>query len=268
VATGKLRSSSVVRLPGGPLEARPDLTMTEWALLCRIDGHRPLAALANHSGRSQREAVALAERLLATGLLELAADHVEDGAARQAGSAEQEHHAADAEPVAGVEPDPAADDEAATEAEPDVAGQDTMETAEAASPGQTRIDPVSLLRELAADATGAATATAEPEATEDEPEAPDGESLAELAAQLAGGGRQAQGADPEATGNERPGGDEQPARSPGRGADQADIMREFASLAMGGEPSNDPGPAPDPGDDAADDERGRGRFGFRRGQRR
>jgi hypothetical protein len=268
VATGKLRSSSVVRLPGGPLEARPDLTMTEWALLCRIDGHRPLAALANHSGRSQREAVALAERLLATGLLELAANPVEDGAARQAGSAEQEQNAPDdAGPVAGVEPGPA-DDEAAAEAEPDVAGRDTMETAEAAPPGQARIDPVSLLRELAADATGAATATAEPEATDEEPEAPDGESLAELAAQLAGGGRQAQGADPEAAGNERPGGEEQPARAPGRGADQADIMREFASLAMGGEPSNDPGPAPDPGDEAADDERGRGRFGFRRGQRR
>jgi hypothetical protein len=46
-------------------------------------------------------------------------------------------------------------------------------------------------------------------------------------------------------------------------------MREFASLAMGGESSGDPDPAPQADDEESlDDERGRGRFGFRRGQRR
>src|SRR5205823_4860891 len=56
VATGKLPSSMILRLPGGPLRARLDLTLAEWALLCRVDGHRPVAALASRSGRGHHDA--------------------------------------------------------------------------------------------------------------------------------------------------------------------------------------------------------------------
>ena len=80
MATGKLPSSMILRLPGGPLRARLDLTLAEWALLCRVDGHRPVAALASRSGRGHHDAVALAERLLAAGLLELAGEAGADGA--------------------------------------------------------------------------------------------------------------------------------------------------------------------------------------------
>jgi hypothetical protein len=452
VATGKLPSSTILRLPGGPLQARPDLTLAEWALLCRVDGGRPVSALANRSGRGHHEAIGLAERLLAAGLLELAGgsdeagkpqeeaaagtelDHgrggtAEVGASRQAGSVwaevdgqpgsadqpgkPQEEGAARAdmhdrlgadepgkpqevgtagagaevrvgadgaeaevrvgadEPgAAGVgsndrvdstagalavaelaglssadapgEGDRPARTEAAAElgglgsagapgegdrpartqagagdvaagtaaqdlATGTAAGADLAAAAASggqdggappsgsprgeaalpgpadgasdgggppgagaepagltgagapggggAAPGRDRIDPVSLLRELAAERPPAEGAPAG-----------DGEDLTGLAARLAGGQAEGERSDQPAGGDRRP--RDKPARPPGRGANQAEFLREFASLAMGGDPADDPDPGPQPDGEPADDERGRGRFGFRRGPRR
>jgi hypothetical protein len=362
VATGKLPSSTILRLPGGPLQARPDLTLAEWALLCRVDGRRPVSALANRSGRGHHEAVALAERLLAAGLLELTggsddagaphqagaagaeADHGRDGAAevgaswqaggvgaeadgQPGGAAEpgepQEEGTAGAgveDPVRAVEVRVGADEPGAagaglddrvdsaagalavaelsglsspdgrgegdrparTEAAAELAGLSSADAPQkgfregdqpadgasdgvgpgtepegssgagapgggGAAPGRDRIDPVSLLRELAAEGPAAEGAPAG-----------DGEDRT----------GQADGERPEqpAGGDRRP--PDEPARPPGRGANQAEFLREFASLAMGGDPADDPDPGPQPDGEPADDERGRGRFGFRRGQRR
>lgn len=227
MATGKLPSSAVVRLPGGPLEARPDLTLAEWALLSRVDGRRPLNALASRSGRGHGEAATLAERLIAAGVLELVG-----------------------EPEA---PTAAAEGEPAPESQPAGEGGD-----QAQAPGQGRIDPVSLLRELTADATEAPPATAEPEERDDQ-------DLDELAARLAGGPGSDQ-ADPGVQEDREAG--EGPARAPGRGAEQAEFLREFASLAMGGAATDDPEPASPPDGEEEPSDGGRGRFGFRRGQRR
>jgi len=241
VATGKLPSSTVVRLPGGPLEARPDLTLAEWALLSRVDGRRPLSALAGRSGRGHGEATALAERLIAVGVLELVG-------------------APDA-PTTAAEVEPADQSEVAATAVPGSAGQPGGGEEggdEAQAPGQASIDPVSLLRELAADAAEAPSAAGEPEER-------DGQDLAELAARLGGGVGKDQ-AGPEVQ-EDREAGDG-PARAPGRGADQAEFLREFASLAMGAAAADDPEPTSQPEEEPSDDERGRGRLGFRRGQRR
>jgi hypothetical protein len=342
VATGKLPSSTIVRLPGGPLQARLDLTLAEWALLCRVDGRRPVSALANRSGRGHHEAIALAERLLAAGLIELAGNadeagppprrsgtvgaEVDDGpgttsAAEAVAAAEltgltspdagegideENDQLAAADPEAAAEEDlavaiePSLDDggslgadslvsqalpgpaegaaaggDPGAEAEPtgatptdgvtpagEPAGPGEEGGGREAAPGRERIDPVSLLRELAADAAEAPAATEEPEAGDG-----DGEDLAELAARLAGGRQPDEERADQPAGEDRRQRDE-PARAPGRGASQAEFLREFASLAMGDDPTDDPEPGPQPDDEPLDDERGRGRFGFRRGQRR
>lgn len=265
MSSGKLPSTSVVRLPGGPLQPRPDLTLAEWALLCRVDGRRPLTVLANRSGRGHREALALVERLLAAGVLELAGN-AEGGSPPPAGTPETEpadgpELAAEGEAAAELAglaapaddgtDDDGTDDDAGSSMLTELAGlvaPGEATAGEAAAPdedgggaGEDRIDPVSLLRELAAGA--ALPAAAAP--------GPDGQDLEETAAPAASGGEEESG------------------RPPGRGADQAAVMREFASLATGGgEARDDPGPpVPQPDDEPADDDR-RGRFGFRRGQRR
>jgi hypothetical protein len=274
VATGKLPPSTVVRLPGGPLQARSDLTLVEWALLCRVDGQRPLTALANRSGRGHGEAVAVAEHLIAAGVLELAGDSDEAGSPRRAApSTEPDGQAtaaaAQAEP-AGAEPGIDADGEPVAEGElvgaspPDGAAPGDQpagggeEDGGAPPPGQARIDPVSLLRELAASGAEAPAAPGEPEGGDDQ-------DLAALVGRLAGG-REVALAGAEAA-EDRQAGDEPP-RGQGRGADQAEFLREFASLAMEGAAPDDPEPASQPDEDSLDDDRGRGRFGFRRGQRR
>src|SRR6266508_137127 len=183
LATGKLLSSTVVRLPCGPLEARPDLTLAEWALLSRVDGRRPLTALANRSGRGQGEATALAERLIAAGVLELAGEPDEAGTPQQAATPSTEPDG----------PATAAEGESAAKAEP------TAET--------------------------------------------------ELAALLAGGQVQDQASPEVQEGRQAEDG---PARAPGRGAEQAEFLREFASLAMGGAPSDDPEPASQPDEEPSD----------------
>src|SRR6266542_5603127 len=218
LATGKLLSSTVVRLPGGPLEARPDLTLAEWALLSRVDGRRPLTALANRSGRGQGEATALAERLIAAGVLELAGEPDEAGTPQQAAtpSTEPDGPATAAEGESAAKAEPTAETEMAGAAFPDGMASGDQSAADGEeegddttpAPGQARIDPVSLLRELAADAAEAPPAASEPE---------------------------------------------------GRGAEQAEFLREFASLAMGGAPSDDPEPASQPDEEPSDDDRGRGR---------
>jgi hypothetical protein len=359
VATGKLPSSTILRLPGGQLQARPDLTLAEWALLCRVDGQRPLSSLADRSGRGHYEDIALAERLLAMGLLEQAGTDEgavdqqasaagaevdgrvgadEAGAARQAGAVRAEvngrvddrpgstddagtPHQASAAPegevgdrvgAIGTEVDdrgapdvlaaaelagltsvdatgatgegeqpagshtPAEEHlpaDAQTVAEEGLAATDTATQQDVAAaavpglqdggaagaagvPGRERIDPVSLLRELASEG---------PAAEEGAPGG-DGRDLSGPAARLAGGGR-AGGEQTSAAREERRPRDE-PARAPGRGANQAEFLREFASLAMGGDQTDDPDPGPPQDGEPVDDERGRGRFGFRRGQRR
>src|SRR6266542_4629097 len=204
LATGKLLSSTVVRLPGGPLEARPDLTLAEWALLSRVDGRRPVTALA--------------ERLIAAGVLELAGEPDEAGTPQQAAtpSTEPDGPATAAEGESAAKAEPTAETEMAGAAFPDGMASGDQSAADGEeegddttpAPGQARIDPVSLLRELAADAAEAPPAASEPE---------------------------------------------------GRGAEQAEFLREFASLAMGGAPSDDPEPASQPDEEPSDDDRGRGR---------
>ena len=265
MSTGKLSSAAVLRLPAGPLTARPDRSLDEWALLCRVDGERDLAALADGSDHGLAEAVTAAERLLGAGLLELVSDArpgpdgpepvVDDSEEPEPETAGPE--AAQPEAAQPEQPEPeAAQPEAARveAAQPEDGGGDEGEAAEAEG---TRVDPVSLLRELATD-----TAEAPPDETEAWEElatrlADDPGTMGTAAPGTAGDGQAAA---------ERPDGE---APRQGRGSDQAAFMREFASLATDDEdpPDAPQPPASDPDEERDDRARG-GRFGFRKGQRR
>jgi hypothetical protein len=230
VSTGKLSSAAVLRLPAGPLAAQPDRPLDEWALLCRLDGRRPLAALAGGSGLT--EVVAVAERLLAAGLVEHVADAEVDDRPAEAGPALP---AGDA----GGFPEPASP----------VAGPDGPAGEE------ERIDSVSLLRELASESAAAP-----------QPDEPGAEAAwEELASRLSGDQEQAAGGGQEQA---APPGGQPPSRPPGR--DHAALMREFASLmtddSEGPDAAKPPAPEAD-GEQPEDRSRG-GRFGFRKGQRR
>jgi hypothetical protein len=257
VSTGKLSSAAVLRLPTGPLAAHPDRSLEEWALLCRVDGRRPLSAVASPSGRGLAEAVAVAERLLAAGLIE----HVAD--------AEQ---GPDAEPdVDGAEPDTreglADEADLTAEAGPDVPAGDAAGFPEAASPAaagtsrttaeEARIDSVSLLRELASESAAP---------RHDEPGAD--EAWEELATRLTGDQEQDATVASESgkAENAQPG--DQPNRPPGRPSDQAAFMREFASLATDDDQPDAQPPTPESDGEQPEDRARGGRFGFRKGQRR
>ena len=267
MSTGKLSSAAVLRLPAGPLAARPDRSLGEWALLCRVDGRRPLTALA---GRDLAEVVAVAERLLAAGLVEFVTEAVDD-----VGDGRPES----VDPVADADGDLAGDAEAGGPvgaepdvlAEPDLAGGDAggfpepaSQAADAEGPTveETRIDSVSLLRELATESAAAPRG--------DEPGAE--EAWEELASRLSGDQEQAATVAPDGGQAEGPppGDGDQARRPPGRAGDQAAFMREFASLATGDDeqPDESQPPAPESDGEQSEDRSRGGRFGFRKGQRR
>jgi hypothetical protein len=249
VSTGKLSSAAVLRLPPGPLAARPDRPLDEWALLCRVDGQRDLAALAEQSDRGTAEAVAVAERLLAAGLLELASD-VQPGPATDLPAAQEPEPAA-AEAAEPDEAGPLAAEPGEAAAEATELDEAVLDEGGAAEVERTQVDPVSLLRELAADGPGGPVDQAE-----------DWDELA----QLAGDPEAADAADQALAAGAPPDGD---APKPARGGDQAAFMREFASLATGDEDPAEALPPPsDPDEDQPDDRARGGRFGFRKGQRR
>ena len=284
MSTGKLSSAAVLRLPAGPLAAHPDRSLDEWALLCRVDGRRPLAALPSRPGRSLTEVVAVAERLLAAGLVEHVADAEQDTGARpeaESAGAERDDLVAEAgsgdaesggPELDGAEPPQRGghldEDDRTAEAGPDLPEGDADSFPEPAGPAaagadgpaaeEARIDSVSLLRELASESAAAPQ--------RDEPGAD--QAWEELASRLTGDqeegtvareGGQAQDAPP-GEGSGRP---------PGRPGDQAAFMREFASLATDDEqPDASQPPTPESDGEQPEDRSRGGRFGFRKGQRR
>lgn len=103
----------VVRRIGGPdtvpslcddcLSARDTaLRPTDWAVLCRVDGHRSLRSIADQAGFSLLEAASILEGLLAAGLVAVPETHLPPAADRPAPWPPAEHH----EPAAPAAPTP------------------------------------------------------------------------------------------------------------------------------------------------------------------
>ncbi len=103
----------VIRQIGGPdtvpslcdecLGAKDNaLRPPDWAVLCRVDGHRSLQSIADQAGFSLLEAASILESLIAAGLVEVPATHLPPAAERPAPWPPAEHH----EPVAAPAPAP------------------------------------------------------------------------------------------------------------------------------------------------------------------
>ena len=115
----------VVRRIGGPdcvpslcddcLGARDTaLRPTDWAVLCRVDGHRSLRSIADQAGFSLLEAASILEGLLAAGLVAVPETHLPPPTARPAPWPPPEHHEPTTAPAPVPPPPattPAADDE-------------------------------------------------------------------------------------------------------------------------------------------------------------